>query len=148
MKDITYNLATAAIIAAVVAILLISGCSQQKQQPPAATQPPQEQQAQPPMMEMRNVSLCDLNADGLCDAADLAIFHQALGKHRGDLSYHPLADADADGVVTATDEQILFPVTTPADKNSIAGEPVQEPGVDHDIYKDNLDQSLDELSQL
>ena len=64
-------------------------------------------------MEMTTVVRCDFNADGTCDAADLAIFQLAIGAKRGDLNYSPLSDADADGVVTTTDQQILFSVTSP-----------------------------------
>jgi hypothetical protein len=69
--------------------------------------------APPSPMETVTISRCDVNADGQCDAADQVLFQQALGKHRGDLDYNPIADADADGVVTAIDQQMLFPVTSP-----------------------------------
>jgi hypothetical protein len=51
---------------------------------------------------------CDLNSDGKCDSADRLLFQKALGAKRGGLNYNPLADADADGTVTTTDEQMLF----------------------------------------
>lgn len=68
---------------------------------------------QAPPMEEFTLAPCDLNADGICDAADITLFQQALGTNRGDVDYNPLADADADGVVTAVDQQMLFPVTSP-----------------------------------
>lgn len=55
------------------------------------------------------VAHCDLNADGQCNASDRALFQKALGSHRGDSNYNPLADADADGSITVVDEQMLFP---------------------------------------
>ena len=56
---------------------------------------------------------CDLNSDGKCDDADVALFNRALGTHRGDADYNPFADIDADGTVTTTDQTILFSVTSP-----------------------------------
>ena len=123
------------VIVAVAAILLIIGYSQLK--------------PQGGLMEMRNVALCDLNDDGKCDAADLAIFQDALGTHRGGLGYSPFADVDADGVVTEIDRQMLFPepVTTLAETQP--QQPAQQPAeADPDVYKDNLNQSIDELNQL
>lgn len=60
-------------------------------------------------MEELTLAPCDLDANGQCDSADLSLFQQALGKSRGDFGYNPLADADADGVVTAIDRQMLLP---------------------------------------
>ena len=54
-------------------------------------------------------SLCDINTDGVCDEADMTLFDEAFGTKRGEQGYHPLADADADGLVTSQDREILFP---------------------------------------
>jgi hypothetical protein len=59
-------------------------------------------------MELRTRPLCDFTGDGLCNAADLAIFQQALGKHLGEPGYNLFADVDGDGVITTTDKDILF----------------------------------------
>jgi hypothetical protein len=68
----------------------------------------------PPMEEL-TLKPCDLDASGQCDSSDLALFQQALGKSRGDPGYNLLADADADGIVTTVDQQILFPATSPGE---------------------------------
>lgn len=72
-------------------------------------------------MEIRTVELCDLNADGHCDAADLVLFQQALGKKAGEVGYNLSADVDADGVVTLADQQILFPATSPGQNEPPSG---------------------------
>lgn len=69
---------------------------------------------QAPPMEMSQVALCDLNADGQCDATDKVLFQQALGKKVGEVGYRLSADVNADGVVTARDQQVLFPSTSSA----------------------------------
>lgn len=51
---------------------------------------------------------CDLNGDGICDAADRARFAASLGSCRGEANYNPLPDGDADGCVTEQDETSLF----------------------------------------
>lgn len=59
---------------------------------------------------------CDLSNDGQCDKTDFALFQKSLGKKRGDTDYNPLADADADGVVTPDDAMMLkfsFPISLP-----------------------------------
>lgn len=64
------------------------------------------------MTVMPNKKICDLDSDAQCDAKDQRIFDRSLGSHReDDINYDPLADADADGVVTEIDRQILFPST-------------------------------------
>ena len=88
----------------VLAILAVGGILLLKTMKPAPS----------PSMEMRQGALCDLNADGQCDAADLVLFQQALGKKVGDVGYNLSADVDADGVVTTIDQQMLFPVTPPS----------------------------------
>jgi hypothetical protein len=60
-------------------------------------------------MEELTIQHCDLNTDGHCDAADFAIFREALGTSRGQVKYNPLADGDADGTVTSVDQDLLFP---------------------------------------
>ncbi len=69
-------------------------------------------------MEELTLEPCDLDGNGHCDTADVASFEQAMGSRRGELSYNPFADADADGLVTINDKQMLFPTTLPKD-NSI-----------------------------
>ena len=59
-------------------------------------------------MEMQTTPLCDLDADGKCDGADLNLIKQALGTHQGERGYSLRADLDADGVVAAADEQLLL----------------------------------------
>lgn len=70
-------------------------------------------------MESTTINKCDLNGDDECDAIDQTLFKQILGKKRGDLEYNPIADADFDGIITSTDEQMLFPTTQSTTKPSI-----------------------------
>jgi len=55
-----------------------------------------------------DIAPCDVNTDGKCNVADLDLLNKALGTYRGQKDYIPLADLDADGVVTDTDKQILL----------------------------------------
>ncbi len=140
MKQKTTLIRVIGITAAMLLAFILAGCAQQPQSP----------------MEMRTVSLCDLNADGQCDAADLALFQQALGKHQGDPGYRLSADVDADGVVTTMDQQVLFPnsVISPVDNKQQQPQPTtnaettQQPRAEPDLYNDNLNESIDELNQL
>jgi len=58
--------------------------------------------------ESLDIAPCDINSDGKCNTEDLEWLNEALGTSRGQKNYHPLADLDADGVINATDKQILL----------------------------------------
>ncbi len=71
-----------------------------------ATQPVNLSQTIP--QESLDTPLCDVNADGKCNTADLDLLKQALGANRGQKEYIPLADLDADGMINEIDKQILL----------------------------------------
>ena len=69
-----------------------------------------------PMSEFP-ASLGDLNADGVNDQADLALFQNAFGSCANDPRYNPDADMDEDDCITIADFQVwiqLFDPPTPS----------------------------------
>lgn len=70
--------------------------------------------SQVPMGSVRPIR-CDLNGDGRCDAADVALFESAFGKCLGQAGYDPRADIDASGCIDARDRFYLFEVDTDGD---------------------------------
>src|SRR5438067_2296879 len=112
------SLILVAVIATGLYMLITTGLSWQYRHPlpvsaPALTVSPG------PMLMLRGIEECDLNADGHCDATDRALFQQALGATRLSSGYNSQADADGDGVITAKDQSILFPTTQPVTGFSI-----------------------------
>jgi hypothetical protein len=62
----------------------------------------------PGPMAMSSNLLGDLNADGVRDALDFAVFRSAFGSCTGTPAFNPEADFDGDGCVTFVDYQILL----------------------------------------
>lgn len=61
-----------------------------------------------PPMTADPFSPADLNRDGKLDAADRAIFDAAFGSCAGRANYNPLAEFNADGCVTPSDERVFL----------------------------------------
>ncbi len=63
--------------------------------------------ADPGPMTGMNFTLADLNRDGVENAKDHDILHQALGICQGEAGFIPNADFDFDGCVTSVDEKMF-----------------------------------------
>jgi len=73
---------------------------------PKASPTPSPTQTSP--QESLDLAPCDINEDGKCNVVDLDLLNKAMGTHRGQKDYIPLADLDADGVINDNDKQMLL----------------------------------------
>lgn len=111
-----------ALLSIIILVVLISGLfywgMQGQKNNPNTEQPTVTMTPQPtpvvstvPMQSL-DLKVCDINTDGECDSLDIQLIDQSLGKKRGEEGYNPLADVDADGVITANDKIMVNSTTS------------------------------------
>src|SRR3989344_1685923 len=98
------------LIIAVIALVISAGAmyGYQKLTTKPVPSPSLQPTPQSPPQESLDMAPCDINNDGECDEADLDLLDKAMGAHRGEKKYNPIADIDADGVINNADKQTLL----------------------------------------